>query len=121
MPSHFGGRPSLGTSHACCCQGLAFQVHIARQEEEAWQGTFSYSGSLRSIKEALGPKRRHVPRYLWLLLQSPQELLDAICPPGLPEEHWPGTESMLLGGLEQRATHELALLTGRASTSVKWE
>ena len=51
MPGHSWGRPSLGTSHACCCRGLALQVHMARQEEEAWQGIFSYSGSLRSIKE----------------------------------------------------------------------
>lgn len=72
MPGHFWGRPRLGTSHAGCCQRLAFQVHIARQEEEAWQGTFSYPGSLRSIKEALGPEGRRVSRYLWLpLLQSP--------------------------------------------------
>lgn len=87
MPGHFEGRPGLGTSHVYCCQGLALQDHIARQEEEAWQGTLSYSDSVRSIKEALGPEGRDVSQYLWLPLQSPPELIDAVCP---PEDHWTG-------------------------------
>lgn len=65
-PATLGGRPSLGPSHACCCQGLALQDHVARQEE-AWQGTFSSSDSVRSIKEALGPEGRGASQYLRLV------------------------------------------------------
>lgn len=94
---------------------------MARQEEEAWQGVFSYSGFLRSIKETLGPEGRDISWYLWLPLRNPQELIGAICPPGLLEEQRAGNWVHASGWPRAKSNPWAALFTGRPSVSVKWE
>lgn len=81
MPGHSWGRPSLGTSHACCCQGLALRVHIARRRRKPGRAFLAIQTPYGP--ETLCPEGRDISWYLWLPLQNPQELIGAIFPPGL--------------------------------------